>query len=54
MNLKIKIRKILNEGLVLPILELRKTHPEYSITEKGYDMLLDNTTNEIINLLKKK
>jgi len=54
MNLKIKIRKILDEGLVLPVLKLKETHPEYTFTEKGYNMLLDNTTEEIIKLLGKE
>jgi hypothetical protein len=48
------IRKLLNEGLVLPVTQLKKTHPEYSFTKKGYDTLLDNTTEEIINFLRKR
>ena len=51
---KSKIRKILKEGLISPILQLKKTHPDHYFTEKGYDILLDNTTEEIMNILKRK
>ena len=52
MTLESKIRKILNEGLVLPVLKLRETHPDHYITESGYNRLLNNTTEELIKLLK--
>ena len=54
MTLKSKIRKILENGLVLPVLKLKETHPDHYFTEKGYDRLLSNTTEEIIDLLRKK
>ena len=53
MTLEAKIRKILNEGLVSPVLKLKETHPDHYFTEKGYDRLLDNTTEEIMGLIKK-
>ena len=51
---KSKIRKILKEGLISPILQLKKTHPDHYFTEKGYETLLSNTTEEIAKLLRKK
>ena len=53
MSIASKIRKILNEGLVSPVLKLKETHPDHYFTEKGYDRLLNNTTEEIMDLIKK-
>lgn len=56
MNLKTKIRKILVNGLVLPVKRLKETHPDYDFTEKGRTTLIDNVTDELFNLMigKKK
>ena len=53
MTLESKIRKILKDGLVSPVLSLHVTYPEMHLTEKGYDTLLDNATEEIMGLIKK-
>jgi len=53
MTIESKIRKILKDGLVLPVTTLKKTHPDHFFTEKGYNTLLDNTTEEIVNLIIK-
>lgn len=49
---KKRIREILKTNLVLPVLKLRETHPEHYVTEKGFNALLDNATNEIVALFK--
>ena len=56
MNLKIMIRVILRESLILPVLRLKKTHPNAYITAKGYEILLRNATDELFDLMigKKK
>ena len=51
MTLKNKIRKILVDGLVLPVKRLKETHPEYYFTEKGYNTLMDNVTEELFDLM---
>ena len=51
MTFESKIRKILKDGLVLPVLKLKETHPDHYFTEKGYETLLSNTTEEIMILL---
>ena len=56
MTLKNKIRKILKDGLVLPVKRLKETHPDYYFTEKGCNTLLDNVANDLANFMigKKK
>jgi hypothetical protein len=53
MTLESKIRKILKEGLVSPVLKLKETHPDHYFTEKGYETLLSNTIEEIMTLLRR-
>lgn len=55
-SLKTKIRKILIDGLVLPVKRLKETHPDYDFTEKGRTTLIDNVVNNLFNLMigKKK
>ena len=53
MTFKQKIKAILNEGLVLPILKLRETHPDHDFTEKGFNTLLDNTTKDMLTFIRK-
>lgn len=42
-----RVREILREHLVLPILKLKETHPQYSITEKGYKKLVAQALSAI-------
>ena len=51
MTLKTKIRKILIDGLVLPVKRLKETHPDYDFTDKGRTTLIDNVTDELFNLM---
>ena len=53
MTLNQKLKKILNEGLVLPIITLKETHPDHYFTEKGYETLLDNTIEELLIFIRK-
>ena len=46
------IKKILKEHLVSPILRLKETHPQYSFTEKGYEILIDTTYQELLKIIK--
>ena len=49
-----KLSKILRAHLVLPVLHLRKTMPDVFFTEKGYEILIENTVEEIIKENQKK
>ena len=51
MNLKTKIRKILVDGLMLPVKRLKETHPDYDFTDKGRTTLIDNVTDELFDLM---
>jgi hypothetical protein len=48
------LKKILKEHLVDPVLRLRETHLNLIITEKGYEMLLDNAVEEIEKQYKRR
>ena len=56
MTLKTKIRKILIDGLVLPVKRLKETHPDYDFTDKGRTTLIDNVVDDLFDLMigKKK
>jgi hypothetical protein len=51
MNLKTKIRKILVDGLILPVKRLKETHPDYDFTDKGRTTLIDNVTDKLFDLM---
>ena len=42
-----ELRKILFKHLVEPTLALRMTHPDYNLTKEGYDILIENTIEDI-------
>ena len=42
-----ELRKILFKHLVEPTLALRMTHPDCNLTKEGYDILIENTIEDI-------
>lgn len=51
MKLKTKIRKILINGLVLPVKRLKETHSDYDFTDKGRTTLIDNVVDTLFDLM---